>query len=74
MADVLSERDMAEWEVSFPALPGTDPVVVLAAYPTTDSNLPGWKLLKDWRHKVVYGVHDDLRPALRRVASQSVPG
>ncbi len=68
MADSLTEQDMADWTVTLPAYPGFEPVTVRAAYPTTDQNLPGWTLLKDFRHKVVLGVREDLQPVIRRAA------
>jgi hypothetical protein len=34
-------------------------VRVRAVYPTTDENLPGWTVLKDYKHKVTCAVRNE---------------
>lgn len=60
-----------EWIVSMRPLSGDQPVErrVTAAYPTTDEDKPGWTLLKNAAHKVVYQVRDDLAIDIQRADS-----
>ena len=51
----LTEQDEKAWHVRLEDLS----VHVMAVYPTTDENLPGWTVLKDHRHKVTCAVRDE---------------
>lgn len=53
--DRLSAADMRKWQVTFPD--DDLNLTVDAVYPTSDDNLPGWTLFKNWRHKIVMALH-----------------
>jgi hypothetical protein len=60
----LKSEDMQTWHIDY--RDGRPDQSVRAAYPTKDQALPGWIVLKDWRHKIVAMVPESSAALIQR--------